>query len=72
MEKSLHVDGTNISVLYSTLSASTFCAAAFLTPTLCAVETSQVSPITDPYPAYRNLMHYKGKYLTLAVDQAWL
>lgn len=27
---------------------------------------------TDPYLVDQNLMQYKGKYLALAIDQAWL
>lgn len=28
--------------------------------------------VIDPYPVSQNLMHYKGKYLALAIDQGWL
>lgn len=56
MEKTLHVDGTNISVLHSTPSAPSLCAALSPTHTLRVVETSQVSPATDPYPVDQNLM----------------
>ena len=37
--------------------------------------SSVVNPINitaDPYPVSQNLMHYKGKYLALAIDQGWL